>query len=161
MTERTPGRRSCLLDIYVDADGCPMKQEVYRVAARYGLKVIVVANSRMRVPSDSAVELVLVDDGMDAADDWIVDHVAENDIVVSGDVPLASRCLKKRARVLSPRGRIFSEDSIGDAVATRDLLSHLRELGTVTGGPPPQEKQDRSRFLRHLDDIIQEVRRGK
>jgi hypothetical protein len=138
-----------------------MKEEVYRVAARYGLKVVVVANSRMRVPNDRSVELVLVDDRLDAADDWIVDHVGENDIVVSGDILLAARCLKKGARVLSPRGRIFSEDSIGEAIATRELLSHLRELGTITGGPPPQEKRDRSRFLRHLDDIIQEVRRGK
>ncbi len=150
-----------MLDIYVDADGCPVKQEVYRVATRYGLKVVVVANSRIRVPNDRSVELVLVNDQLDAADDWIVDHVAENDIVVSGDILLASRCLKKGARVIGPRGRIFSEDSIGEAIASRELLSHLRELGTITGGPPAQDKRDRSRFLRSLDEIIQDVRRGK
>jgi uncharacterized protein YaiI (UPF0178 family) len=148
-----------LLDIYVDADGCPVKQEVYRVARRYGLKVILVANSRMRIPDSDSVELVLVDDHLDAADNWIVEHVAENDIVITGDIPLAHRCLKQGARVLGPRGRVFTEDSIGSALATRDLLAHLRELGTVTGGPAPFQKRDRSQFLQRLDEIIQAIRR--
>ena len=146
-------------DIYVDADGCPVKGEVYRVAERYGLKVILVANSRMRIPDDELVELVVVGGQFEAADDWIVEHVVENDVVVSEDIPLASRCLKKGAYVLSPRGRVFREDSIGDALATRDLLSHLRELGVTTGGPRPFGKRDRSQFLQRLDEIVQAVRR--
>ena len=150
-----------MLDIYVDADGCPVKQEVYRVAARYQLRVFLVANSWMRVPEGDRIELILVGDQMDEADDWIVEHVRKDDIVISGDIPLASRCLKIGARVLSPRGRVFSMNSIGDALASRELLSHLRELGTITGGPPAQGKRDRSRFLRSLDEIIQDVRGGK
>ena len=148
-----------MLDIYVDADGCPVKNEVYRVAERYGLRVYLVANAWMRVPDRDRVELVLVGAGLDVADDWIVEHVAENDIVIAGDIPLADRCIKRGARVLSPRGRVFTEDSIGGALATRDLLSHLRELGTVTGGPAPFDKRDRSQFLQRLDEIIQAIRR--
>jgi len=148
-----------VLDIYVDADGCPVKQEVYRVATRYGLKVILVANARMRVPDSDSVELVLVGDDLDAADNWIVEHAAENDIVVTGDIPLAHRCLKQGARVLGPRGRVFTEDSIGSALATRDLLAYLRELGESTGGPAPFERRDRSQFLQRLDEIVQAIRR--
>ena len=147
--------------LYVDADGCPVKQEVYRVATRHALKVVLVANSWMRVPDRDDVELVVVDDQFDAADDWIVARAAEQDIVVTADIPMAARCLKKGARVLSPRGRVFTEDSIGEALANRDLLSHLRELGTITGGPAPFEKKDRSRFLQRLDEIIRAVQRGK
>jgi uncharacterized protein len=132
-----------LLDIYVDADGCPVKQEVYRVARRYGLKVILVANARMRIPDDDAVELVVVGNQFDAAD----------------DIPLADRCLKAGARVLGLRGRAFREDSIGSALANRELLAHLRETGTITGGPAPFRKRDRSQFLQRLDEIIQSVRR--
>lgn len=150
-----------MLDIYIDADGCPVKQEVYRVAARYDLKVMVVANSWMRVPNDDGVELVRVEGDFDAADDWIVEHVGENDIVISGDILFASRCLKKGARVLGPKGRVFDENTIGDAVATRALMSHLRQVGTASGGPAPFQKKDRSRFLQRLDELIQAVRRGK
>jgi uncharacterized protein YaiI (UPF0178 family) len=150
-----------LLDIYVDADGCPVKQEIYRVATRYRLKVILVANARMRVPDSDSVKLVLVDDDLDAADNWIVEHVAENDIVVTGDIPLAHRCLKQGARVLGPRGRVFTEDSIGSALATRDLLAYLRELGESTGGPAPFERRDRSQFLQRLDEIVQAIRRAQ
>lgn len=148
-------------EIIVDADGCPVKEEIYRVAQRYGLKVILVSNSWMRVPRGDWLELVVVNDQFDAADDWIVDHIAENDIVISGDIPLASRCIEKGARVLGPKGRVFTEDSIGDAVAGRALQSHLRELGIMTGGPAPFEKRDRSRFLQRLDEIVQAVRAGK
>jgi uncharacterized protein YaiI (UPF0178 family) len=147
------------LEIYVDADGCPVKEEVYRVAKRYGLSVILVANARMRVPRKDWVRLVLVDDQFNAADDWIVEHIAEDDIVISGDIPLASRCLTKGARVLSPRGRVFRENSIGNALANRDFNAHLRELGAITGGPEPFGRPDRSRFLQRLDEIIQAVRR--
>lgn len=149
------------LDIYVDADACPVKQEVYRVAKRYGLKVILVSNSWMRVPYEEWIELVVVEDQFDAADDWIVEHVGEGDIVISGDVPLASRCLERGARVLGPRGRPFTEDSIGENVATRELMTHLRDIGNITAGPPPFEKSDRSRFLQRLDEVIQAVKRGR
>jgi uncharacterized protein len=150
-----------LLDIFIDADGCPVKQEVYRVAKRYGLKVTLVSNSRMRSPQEDWVEAVVVDGQFNAADDWIVEHVSEKDIVITGDIPLASRCLKKEARVIGPSGRLFTEESIGEALATRELLSHLRDLGAITGGPAPFEKRDRSRFLQRLDETIQVVRREK
>jgi len=150
-----------LLDIYVDADGCPVKQEVYRVAKRYGLRVKLVSNSWMRVPEEPWLELIRVGEALDAADDWIVEHVSEGDIVISGDIPLAARCLEKGARVLDPRGRVFSEDSIGEALASRELMSWLRDLGTVTGGPAAFEPRDRSRFLQRLDELIQAIRRGK
>ncbi|MBN1826932.1 MAG: YaiI/YqxD family protein [Candidatus Eisenbacteria bacterium] len=148
-------------DIYIDADGCPMKQETYRVAKRYGLKVVLVANSRMRFPGGDSIELVLVDDGLDAADDWIAEHVTDTDIVITGDIPLAARCIKKGAGVLGIRGHPFTEDSIGEALASRELLSHLREIGAVTGGPPVLCKKDRSRFLESLDNMIQNRLREK
>ncbi len=150
-----------MLDIFIDADGCPVKQEVYRVAKRYGLKVTLVSNSRMRTPQEEWLEAVIVDGQFNAADDWIVEHVSENDIVVTGDIPLASRCLEKDARVIGLSGRLFTKESIGDALASRELLSHLRDLGTITGGPPPFEKRDRSRFLQRLDETIQALLRRK
>ena len=148
-------------EILVDADSCQVKEEVYRVAKRYGLRVILVANSQMHIPSEGWLKLVVVSDQFDAADDWIVEYITKNDIVISGDIPLASRCLKKGARVLGPNGRVFTDDSIGDALATRDLMSHLRDIGIMTGGPAPFEKRDRSRFLHSLDGIIQAIRNGK
>jgi len=147
--------------IFVDADGCPVKEEIYRVAKRYQLDVTLVSNAWMRIPREVWLTQVVVPGGLDAADDWIVEHVTENDIVISDDIPLASRSLKKGALVLSPRGRVHTEDSIGDALASRDLLSQLRDLGTMTGGPAPFEKRDRSRFLERLDATIQAVRRKK
>jgi uncharacterized protein len=147
-----------LLHIFVDADACPVKQEVYRVASRYGLKVTLVANSWMRIPNESWIALEVVKDGFDAADDWIVEQVHPNDIVVTADILLASRCLKKGARVMGTTGKPFTEDNIGHAVATRDLLSELRGAGEITGGPPPFKKQDRSRFLHQLDEVIQSIR---
>ncbi len=150
-----------LSKIIIDADACPVKEEVYRVAVRYSLRVILVANSRMQAPAEDWLEQVVVPGGFDAADDWIAENVAQNDIVIAGDIPLVSRCLKKGARVISPRGRIFTEDSIGEALATRNLLSYLREMGTMIGGPEPFEKRDRSRFLQSLDNVIQAVRNGK
>jgi uncharacterized protein len=148
-------KRTYVIEIYVDADGCPVKDEVFRVAQRYGLRVYVVANSRLRIPQEALFELVIVNEGFDAADDWIVEHVSENDVAVSADILLAARCLKKGARILDPKGRVFTEDSIGPALASRELMAHLRELGNITKGPAPFEKRDRSRFLRHLDDVIQ------
>ncbi len=150
-----------LSEILVDADSCPVKQEVYRIAKRYGLKVTLVANSQMHIPSEDWLELVVVSDQFDAVDDWIVEYITKNDIVISGDIPLASRCLKKGVRVLGPNGRVFTDDSIGDALATRDLMSHLRDIGIMTAGPAPFKKRDRSRFLQSLDGIIQAIRNGK
>ena len=129
------------------------------MAERYGLKVTLVSNARMRIPQENWIALIVVDGQFDSADDWIVEHVAKNDIVISGDIPLASRCLTRGAKALSPTGRVFTEDSIGDALAIRAIRSHLRELGTMTGGPAPLGKQDRSRFLHRLDELIQAARR--
>lgn len=148
-----------MLHIYVDADACPVKQEVYRVARRYGLGVTLVANSSMRVPDEPWLALEVVGDGFNAADDWIVEHVRPGDVVVTADVPLASRCLKAGARVLGPTGRPFTDDNIGAAVATRDLLAGIRGAGEITGGPRPITRRDRSRFLQHLDEAIQSIRR--
>jgi uncharacterized protein YaiI (UPF0178 family) len=148
-----------MLHIFVDADACPVKQEVYRVARRYRLDVTLVANSWMRVPNEGWVALEVVENGFDAADDWIVERVQPDDIVVTADIPLASRCLDRGARVLGPTGKPFTENNIGQAVATRDLLADLRGAGEVTGGPPPLKKSDRSRFLQQLDEAIQAIRR--
>ncbi|MFI5342367.1 MAG: YaiI/YqxD family protein [Candidatus Methylomirabilales bacterium] len=148
-------------EIFVDADACPVKPEIYRVAKRYGLRVTLVSNSRMRIPQEDWLTLVVVDGQFDAADDWLVEHVTENDIVISGDIPLASRCLAKGTVVLDLRGGVFTEDNIGEALAGRALLSHLRDLGTITGGPAPLEKRDRSRFLQRLDAAIQAIRRNR
>ena len=149
-----------MLDIYVDADGCPVKGEVYRVARRYGLHVTLVANARMRLPDEDNLELVVVGDTFDAADDWIVEHVDENDIVITGDIPLAHRCLQVGAQVLDPRGREYDANSIGSALAMRDLLAELREQGTMSGGPAPFQKRDRSQFLQCLDEIVQRISRS-
>jgi hypothetical protein len=146
--------------IWIDADASPVKEETYRVAKRHGLHVTLVANSWMRVPPEDWVELVVVPGDLDAADHWIAEYVAPGDIVISSDIPLASRCLAKGARVLGTRGQPFSEESIGDAVATRDLLSQLREGGAPIGGPRPFDKADRSRFLHALDEMIRAALRG-
>jgi uncharacterized protein YaiI (UPF0178 family) len=150
-----------LIKIYVDADACPVKNEVYRVAKRYGLKVYLVSNSEMRIPLDELFELVVVNDNFNAADDWIVTQIHDSDIAVSDDIPLASLCLGKGARVLNYKGRVLTRESIGDALAHRALMAYLREMGQITGGPAPYEKRDRSRFLQHLDGLIHAIRRGK
>ena len=148
-----------MLHIFVDADACPVKEEVYRVAGRYGLNVTLVANSWMRVPNKRWIALEVVAKGSDVADDWIVEHIQPDDIVVTADIPLANRCLKEGASVIGPIGKPFTESNIGQVVATRDLLSELREAGEITGGPPPLKKRDRSRFLQQLDNVIQSIRR--
>lgn len=148
-----------MLDIFVDADGCPVKEEIYRVARRHGLGATVVSNARIRIPQEDRFTLVVVGERFDAADDWIVEHVDRDDIVISSDIPLASRCLKKGAVVLNQRGGAFTEDNIGPALANRELLAHLRDLGTLTGGPAPFSDRDRSRFLHRLDETIRAVRR--
>ncbi len=148
-----------MLHIFVDADACPVKPEVYRVASRYRLNVTLVANSWMRVPNELWIVLEVVEGGFDAADDWIVTHVQPHDIVVTADILLASRCLKEGARVIGTTGKPFTENNIGQVVATRDLLSELRGAGKITGGPSPLQKRDRSRFLQQLDEVIQAIRR--
>lgn len=148
-----------MLHIFVDADACPVKQEIYRVADRYKLGVTLVAGSWMRIPDGVRATLRIVNKGMNAADDWIVENLEANDIVVTADIPLAARCVERGAYVLDPTGKTFTDDNIGPALATRNLLSDLREVGEITGGPPPFDKRDRSRFLQALDKIINEIRR--
>jgi len=150
-----------MIKIYVDADSCPVKQEVYRVAARYRLNVTLVSNSRIKLPDNVSARLVMVGDGLDAADDWIAEHVTDTDIVVTADIPLASRCLKKDAKVIGPKGVPFIEESIGDALATRELMNHLRELGEAPTFQTPFEKRDRSRFLHQLDEVIKTLLKEK
>jgi hypothetical protein len=150
-----------MLHVYVDGDACSVKQEVYRVARRYRLEVTLVANTRIFVPREPGIRLVVVKGHLGAADDWIASHATADDIVITGDLPLAARCLDAGARVLSPRGRRFTEDNIGAAIGTRDLHAHLRELGTVTGGPPPFERKDRASFLQKLDEMVQAIKRRR
>jgi uncharacterized protein YaiI (UPF0178 family) len=147
--------------IYIDADSCPVKDEVYRVAKRYGLAVTLVSGTWLRVPTESWIDLEVVEDtgGLDAADDWIVEHAGSDDIVITEDIILASRCLEKRSRVISPRGKAFTPESIGDALATRELMASLRETGSVTGGPSGFAKSDRSAFLQELDKVVNALKR--
>lgn len=149
-----------MLEIYVDADACPVKQEVGKVAKRYQLNVTFVSNSWMRVPEEGAGKLVVVDGQFDAADHWIVEHVTREDIVVTTDILLASRCVKSGAQVLAPTGYGFTEANIGEAMATRELMRELREAGSLSGGPPPFQKENRSLFLQNLDQIIQNIKRA-
>lgn len=148
-----------MIHIYIDADGCAVKDEVYKVASRYKIKVHVVANKYLNVPLDSLVEMNVVSGGFDAADDWIVEHVTDRDIVVTSDILLAERCVKKKARVLGPKGEEFTEDNVGMAVANRELMQNLRQMGEVRGGPSPMDKKARSQFLSKLDQIIQSLRK--
>jgi uncharacterized protein YaiI (UPF0178 family) len=147
--------------IYVDADACPVKEEVYRVARRHGVKVFVVANTSIRVPEKELIEGVLVKGGFDAADDWIVERIGSEDVAITSDIPLAGRCLEKGARVLGPKGNAFTEDAIGEALATRALLDMLRQSGEFGGGPAPFAKADRSRFLSKLDEALHAIRRSR
>ena len=148
------------IQIYVDADACPVKAEVYRVAERYGLKVFVVSNSPIAVPREPWIERVVVGAGMDAADDWIAERAGPGDIVITADVPLASRGVKAGAAVIAPNGKIFDDDSIGMTLATRNLLHDLRGAGEITGGPKPFTPRDRSQFLSALDRAIERIRRA-
>jgi len=147
-----------MLNIYIDGDGCAVKDETYKVATRYKMKVFVVANKRIGLPLDSNVEMVVVSGGFDAADDWIADNISEGDIAITSDIPLASRCLLKKARVLGPKGNEFTEDNIGSALAMRELMTNLRHMGEMRGGPSAMDKKARSQFLSQLDQIIQSIR---
>ncbi len=148
-----------LLHIFIDGDGCPLKDEIYQVATRYKLSVTLVANQNMRIPFDPLVNIVVVPGNFDAADDWIAENIQAHDICITGDIPLADRCVKKNARVLGHKGNEFTPENIGDAVATRELMSQLRMTGEAKGGPAPMNKKDRSMFLAKLDQVIQSLRR--
>jgi len=149
-----------VIGIFVDADACPVKDEVYLVATRYGIPAVLVANAPLYVPEGMGIELVVVGRDPDAADDWIARHAQPGDIVITADVPLAARCLAAGARVLGSSGREFDADSIGGALAMRDLLAQRREAGEITRGPAPISAKDRSRFLSALDRIVQRSLRG-
>jgi len=150
-----------LTDIYVDGDACPVREEIYRVAARLRLNVLVVSNGSrpIRPPGTSNVRMIMVGDTADAADDWIAGHISGADVCVTSDIPLAARCLKKGARVVSPTGKQWTQANIGNALAGREIARHLRELGTNTRGPAPLTKRDRSRFLDTLDTALQAAMR--
>jgi uncharacterized protein len=148
------------IEIYVDADACPVKPEIYRVAERHGVKVFIVANAFMTVPQSPMIERVLVSTGFDAADDWIAERARRGALVITADIPLASRCVKEGAEVIGPTGKPFSEASIGMALATRNLMEDLRAMGDVTGGPKPFSARDRSAFLSALDVAINRLKRA-
>lgn len=148
-----------MTEIYLDADACPVKEEAVRVAERHGITVHIVSNSGMRPTGHPLVKQVVVADGPDVADDWIAEHAGTGDIVVTGDIPLAARALAKGADAIGHDGRLFTQDSIGMALAMRDLMRELRETGQSKGGGPAFSKEDRSRFLRSLEDTVQAIRR--
>lgn len=150
-----------MTEIFIDGDACPMKDEVYAVAARHGLAVVVVANQPIRVPADLGVEMVVVAEGPDAADDWIAEEVRPGDVVITADIPLAARCLEVGASVLGSDGREFTSDSIGGALATRAIKSSIRESGQPTRGPRPLSPRDRSRFSNELDRIVHRIRQER
>jgi len=154
-----------LIEIFVDGDACPVKDETCDVAIRYGVRASLLASSQMSVPAGLGVEVVVVEPGPDSADDWIAEHARPGDVVVTADIPLAARCLAAGTRVLGTNGRAFTEDSIGQPLASRDLNAHLRESGMTSGGTPPLAPRDRSRFLSKLDELIRaglrELRRSQ
>lgn len=151
MTPPGPALRSI---VYIDADACPVKAEAFRVAARHGLKVLVVSNGWIQLPREAFIEQVVVDEGPDVADDWIAARAGPGDIVVTHDIPLADRCLKAGAQALRPNGQAFTDESIGSALAGRMVGEHLRSMGLPTSGPPPFSPADRSRFLQALDAAV-------
>ena len=148
------------ITIYIDADACPVKAETYRVAERYGIHVYLVSNSHIAAPREPFIERVIVHRGPDAADDWIAERVAPGSIVITADIPLASRCVKAGAKVVAPNGRLLDDDAIGMALATRNLMDDLRSAGQVTGGPKAFQPRDRSRFLSSLDSVVTQLRRS-
>jgi len=148
-----------LTTIYLDADACPVKEETYRVAGRLGVQTLVVSNGWLNVPESPLIERVVVSEGLDRADDWIAERAAPGDVVVTADVPLAHRCVTGGARVLAPTGKAFTEASIGNDLASRNLMTELRETGEIKGGGRPFSKQDRSKFLNALDTALQQIRR--
>lgn len=160
MTTNRTGSTAPLGEIYVDADACPVKAEIYKVAARHGMAVKVVSNSFLRLPPEPGLELVVVGDSLDAADDWIAERAGRGDVVVTADIPLAARCVKTGAEVIAPDGRVLGEDSIGMALAVRNLKTDLREAGEITGGPKAFSARDRSTFLQALHEAIERLKRA-
>jgi len=148
-----------MVDIYVDADACPVREETVRVAGRHGLKTYLVSDGGIRPGQNPLVELVIVSHGADAADDWIAEQIQKADICITNDIPLAARCLERGALVLKPNGEPFTENSIGMALASRELMQGLRESGEITGGPKPFSKSDRSKFLNRLETTVQAAKR--
>ena len=150
------------ISLFIDADACPVKEEVYRVAARYRLKTWVVANAFIMVPAHPLIGRVVVEAGPDIADDWIAEHVRPGDIAITNDIPLAERVLAADAAAISPNGRAFTRDSIGSAIAQRAIMEQIRSTGAITGGPKPFDRNDRSKFLQTLDEtIVREQRRRR
>ena len=151
-----------MTQIYIDADACPVREEVYRVAERVGLEVFVVSNGSrpIRPTGNPRIQMIIVAEGADAADDWIAERITSTDICVTNDIPLASRCLKKQARALAANGKLWTENNIGNALAGREVGRYLRETGVNTGGPPPFSKSDRSQFLNALDALVQAALRS-
>jgi hypothetical protein len=149
------------MDVFIDADACPVKEEVYRVAARYDLQTHVVSNAFLAIPLHPRIARVVVEPGPDVADDWIADRVGPGDVVITNDIPLAERVLAAGATPIAANGRIFTRDSIGGAIAQRAVLEQIRSTGAITGGPPPFGKADRSRFLQALDETINRERRRR
>jgi uncharacterized protein YaiI (UPF0178 family) len=147
--------------IFIDADACPVKDETYKVAARYGLKVFVVSNSFVAIPASPLIERRIVDAGPDVADDWIAGEVQPGDITITNDIPLADRVLKAGGAAIAPNGRAFTPDSIGSALAQRAIMEHIRSTGEITGGPRPFAAADRSRFLQALDEAVNRTRRRR
>jgi uncharacterized protein len=147
--------------IYVDADACPVKDEIYRVAIRFGMPVSVVAGNFIRVPQDPLIERIAAGSGTDAADDWIAERARSGDVVITADIPLASRCVKAGAEVIAPNGKPFSEESIGMTLAMRNLMTDLRSSGEITGGPRSFSPRDRSAFLAALDQTIRRIQRRR
>lgn len=145
--------------IFIDSDACPVKDEVYRVAGRYGLHVFVVSNRMIAVPDTPLIERIVVDAGPDVADDWIAERTKEKDVVITADIPLAARCVEKGAYVLEPKGRLLDRDAIGMALAMRNLMTDLRSAGMITPGSAAFGKADRSRFLSELDTLVVKVRK--
>ena len=148
-----------MLNIYIDADACPVKEEIYRVAARYKLKVLVVSNRPLHTPLHPDIQTKVVGKQLDEADNWIVDNIEEDDILVTSDIPLAHRSLLKNAKVISSKGREWDEDSIGEAMATREVMAYMRELGETTPKHSMFDKKDRSQFLNKLDQVIQRIKK--
>tara|TARA_B100001175_G_scaffold234627_1_gene201021 strand:- start:2023 stop:2472 length:450 start_codon:yes stop_codon:yes gene_type:complete len=148
-----------MIKIYVDADACPVKNEIERVATRHNLKTYMVCDGGIRPSLNPLIKLVVVSQGADAADDWIADHIGRADICVTNDIPLAARCLKKEAFALKSNGKSYTNDNIGMALATREILERIRESGEMTGGPPPFNKTDRSKFLDQIEKIVQKAKK--
>ena len=149
------------IEIFIDADACPVKDETYKVAQRYGLKTWVVSNAFMQIPAHPRIERVIVHAGPDVADDWIAERVQPGDIVVTNDIPLAERTLQAGGAAIGANGRPFTQDSIGSAIAQRALMEQIRSTGEITGGPRPFDRNDRSRFLQALDEAVTKALRGR